>query len=351
MVSEMMRQTNQGNMGNHDEKVFEEVILDALKTGGLNAVGFKGHGKTRFLFCIASELMKNPNVRVLIWDSSDAWLYGFNQIPTFNVTDNDICMKDRKSSDDMEKYQLTNWQLVKHALENNSHILWRMKTRNPQKRAFFVRFVINYCDTLQRAEKEQSPTHENTKALCYFLEEAQNIFSSHSTSSADMAEFLSVFNEGRNFKESFVTACQRLNDFSKTIRTKQLQIIGKLSSEDLTPAFRKLEKKLKIEFAEMKPRVWLYGETLFNSPEFKQSNGKPFLINRTNREAWINSQPKPQKLTLAEKISGFLKTVFVDNRDPKTLTNLTDDSQDLDQSIYNENETQDNDTEEDLALL
>jgi len=232
----------QPNIDSHSQTAFHDVVMDALKTGGLNAVGFKGHGKTRFLFCIASELMQQLNVRVLIWDSSDACLYGFNKIATFNVCYNDICMKERKSSDDIEKYQLNNWQLVKFALDHNKDLLFRMKTRNPNKRAFFVRTVINYLDSLQRAEKERTANHENNKAIAFFLEEAQNIFSSRTTSSNDTAEFLSVFNEGRNFSESFFTACQQLNDFSKTIRTKQLQIIGKLSTEDLTLSFRKLEK-------------------------------------------------------------------------------------------------------------
>jgi hypothetical protein len=292
--------TEQVNIDSHKKTSFSEVIVDASKTGGLNAVAFKGHGKTRFLFCIASELMKQPNVKVLIWDSSDAWLYGFNKVAVFNVCDNDITAKEKNSSFDMEKYQLNNWQLVKFALDHNKDLLFRMKTRNPRKRAFFVRSIINYLDTLQRQEKEQNPKHENSKSLAFFLEEAQNIFSSHGTSSGDMAEFLSVFNEGRNFKESFFTACQRLNDFSKTIRTKQLQLIGKLSPEDLTPYFRKLEKKLGIEFANMPQRTWLYSEKLFISPEFKQQ-GKPYIINRSNREAF--NQTQPQKIQVKPKES------------------------------------------------
>jgi hypothetical protein len=301
---------NQPSIDDHNKTAFQDVIMDALGTGGLNAVGFKGHGKTRFLFCVASELMKNLEVRVLIWDSSDAWLYGFNRIAVFNVTDNDITVNERKSSDDIEKYQLNNWQLVKFALDHQKDLLFRMKTRNPSKRAFFVRTVINYLDTLQIDQKERTPSHENKQAIAYFLEEAQNIFSSRTTSSNDMAEFLSVFNEGRNFKESFFTACQRLNDFSKTIRTKQLQIIGKLSSEDLNPALRKLEKKLNIEFANMPSRNWLYCEKLFTSPEFKQS-GKPYLINSDNREAWQNSQPKPKTLSLSDRIKNWLMPLML----------------------------------------
>jgi hypothetical protein len=343
MISEMIAQKNpenQGNIGNHNQTVFDDVIMDSLKTGGCNAVGFKGHGKTRFLFCIASELMKNSAIRTLIWDSSDAWLYGFNRIATFNMCDNDIVAKERKSGDDMEKYQLNNWQLVKFALYHNKNLLFRMKTRNPNKRAFFVRTIINYLDTLQRDEKEASPTHDNKQAIAYFLEEAQNIFSSSKTASSDMAEFLSVFNEGRNFKESFFTACQRLNDFSKTIRTKQLQIIGKLSSEDLNPTFRKLEKKLQIDLANMQARTWLYGEKLFISPEFKQQ-GKPYLINRSNNEAYQNSLPKQPKKTLAEKIKSWFNN-YVPTEDFNQ--NMTDRK---DKSVYDPCEEMDTEIEED----
>jgi hypothetical protein len=327
----------QGNIGNHSQTVFDDVIIDALSTGGLNACAFKNHGKTRFLMSICTELMKSDSIRCLIWDSSDAWLYGFNQIPTFNVCDNDISAKERKTSEDLEKYQLNNWLLIKFALDHNKDLLFRMKTRNPQKRAFFVRAVINYLDTLQRDEKEASPTHENKQAIAFFLEEAQNIFSSRTTSSNDMAEFLSVFNEGRNFKESFWTACQRNFDLSKTIRTKQLQIIGKLSSEDLSPSFRKLEKKLKIDFANMQARTWLYNETLFISPEFKQA-GKPVIINRSNREAWQDSLPKKPQKTLMQKIGQWLKNRIVDPTDAKTLTNLGNDSEDSEQKEDSESD-------------
>jgi len=51
----------------------------------------------------------------------------------------------------------------------------------------------------------------------------------------------------------------------------------------------------------MQPRTWLYCEKFFVSPEFKQS-GKPYLINRSNKESWQNNQPKAKpKKTFFEK--------------------------------------------------
>ena len=137
--------------------------------------------------------------------------------------------------DTIEKYSLENRNLVLLALQTHKDLLFRLKTRKPSKRGFFIRTVINYLDQIQRTEKTNSANHENSKAIAYFIEEAQNAFSSRSTSSNETEEFLTVFNEARNNREGFFTSSQRLTDFSKTIRSKQIQCIGKLSNEDITP--------------------------------------------------------------------------------------------------------------------
>ena len=71
---------------------------------GLNLCAFKGHGKTRMLFNLAENLQKRDNVRVLIFDGSLAWLFGYNRIPVFEVRDHDILSNERKTSEDLEKY-------------------------------------------------------------------------------------------------------------------------------------------------------------------------------------------------------------------------------------------------------
>jgi hypothetical protein len=186
-----------------------------------------------------------------------------------------------KSTEEMESYQLTNWHLVKLALETHKDILFRLKTRKPSKRGFFVRTVVNYLDALQRDEKANSLSHENSKAIAYYVEEAQDCFSSRQSARLEMEEFLTVFNEARNNKESFWTASQRLTDFSKTIRSKQLPCIGKLATEDITPSLRRIEKAQKaqsLSFDKMPPKTWYFEESTLTSPEFKQ-RGKPYIVN------------------------------------------------------------------------
>jgi hypothetical protein len=80
--------------------------------------------------------MKQENVRVIAFDGSETWLYAFSKIETFNISERDILATDRKSSDDLERYELTNWNLVKLALDSRKDLLFRLKTRKHLKEGF-----------------------------------------------------------------------------------------------------------------------------------------------------------------------------------------------------------------------
>jgi len=311
----------QVNISEHRKSEFEAMIFEGLKCGGLHCTANKSHGKTFLLFSIAETLQKNENIRVLAFDSSETWIYKASKIPVFNVLQNDITEQKRRTSQDLEKYSLRNANLLKLALDSEKDLLFRFKCRQPSKKAFFVRSVVNYIDQQQRKEKEGSENHENSKAIAYILEEAQGIFSNRNTASTECETFLSVFNEARNQKEAFFTASQRLNDFSKTIRSKQLQALGKLSFEDISPFLKKIEKAQGLSFAEMKPRTWFYDGKTILSPTFKQ-NGKPYQINQEIKQKWLNSLP--HKKTLAQKIARWFKPK-VQQDQPKTNTNYRRD--------------------------
>jgi hypothetical protein len=293
---------------------FENMILEGLKFGGLHITAYKSHGKTRLLFSIAEALQKQEDIKTIIFDSSLTWLFSASRIEVFNIGEHDILKADRKSTEDLEKYQLNNWLQIKYALDTRKDILFNFSVRSPSRRGFFIRTVVNYCDSLQRTEKLNSPEHTNKNAIVFIIEEAQNAINNRLTASSESEIFLSVFNEARNQREAFFTASQRLNDFSKTIRTKQLQVVGKLNAEDITPAL----KKLKIDFANMKPKNWYFEGLVFESPEFKQQ-GKPYLINSRIKTEWLNSLPKtPKKKSLKEKIRAWLNiSELKENKSPE----------------------------------
>lgn len=292
----------QSNINQHTE--FKNFVLQGLKSGGVHVVASKAHGKTRLMFSMVQELRRLPNCRTIVFDGSETWLYAFNSIEVFTVSEHDILAQKLRTIEEFERFTLQNANLVKLALEKHRNLLFRLKTRKPSKRGFFVRTVVNYLDSIQRDQKAQNQNHEPEKSIAFFIEEAQDCFNSRSTARTDTEEFLTVFNEARNNQEAFYTASQRLNDFSKTIRSKQLYCIGKLNSEDITPFLRRLEKSHNLDFANMKPRHWFFEGQTFTSPEFKQC-GKPYQINNEIKQLWLNSLPKPK--TFKQRITELFK--------------------------------------------
>jgi hypothetical protein len=302
------KMAEQPNIEQHSENKFQKLVEYGLKNGGIHVCASKNHGKTRLLFSMAKEL-QNAKARVLIFDGSETWLYAYDRIPVFTVQERDIVLvEDVKTTEEIERYQIKNWNLVKFALENYGDILFRLKTRKPSKRGYFVRTVINYLDQQQRTERESSPDHEARRYFAYFIEEAQDCFNSRSTTRLEAEEFLTVFNEARNMKEAFYTASQRLTDFSKTIRTKQIYCIGKLNAEDTNPV-RRLEKQHKIDFSKMEPRLWFVEGETFTSPEWKQ-DGKPFQINKETKKRFVDALPEQKKQSKLGRLWNLAACVY-----------------------------------------
>jgi len=341
-----MENTNKVNMENHS-KIFDSLIQTAIsENSSYHICASKGFGKSRLLFSMAEALRKYS--KVYIFDGSEAWLYGFSKIPTFNVNENDIQLSEIKTVQDIEQYQLKNWNFVKFALESEKDILFRLKTRKPSKRGFFIRSVVNFLDAQQRAERQITANHEPKNNISYIIEEAQDAFNSRSTTRLEAEEFLTVFNEARNQKEAFFTASQRLNDFSKTIRTKQNYILGRINPEDRNQAIRSIEKELNINLAKLPLRTWLFNGETFVSPNWKQ-NGKPFIINRELRQKWfsqVKQKPKAKK-SIAIRYLEFINRMWTGKKS-------NSEEQNIDRSIYDDDpkETQEStDLEEDQALL
>lgn len=303
-MSNEKQKIEQSNINDHSEKQFSEIAQQGLKSGGIHTVANKSHGKSRLMFSMANHLRNLDTCRVIAFDGSETWIYAFSKMPTFTIGEHDILAQKLRTIEEMEKFTLQNGNLVKLALETHKDILFRLKTRKPSKRGYFVRTVVNYLDALQRTEKAQNTNHEPQNHIAYFIEEAQDCFNSRSSARLEMEEFLTVFNEARNNKEAFITASQRLTDFSKTIRSKQLYCIGRLNPEDITPFLRRLEKAHNLEFANMKPRTWFFEGSTFESPTWTQ-NGKPNQINSEIKTAWLNSLPKSK--TLTERIKEYFK--------------------------------------------
>ena len=307
-----VRKMTETNIGDHCQtEKFYQIMQYGLKSGGIHVVASKGHGKSRLMFSMARTLQNF--CKVYIFDGSETWLYAYDKIPTFTVEDNTIrLVSDNHTTEDIERYKIENWNLVELALQKYPSLLFRLKTRKPSKRGFFVRTVVNHLDTIQRCSRETTADNEAKQYIAYFIEEAQDCFNSKATTRLEAEEFLTVFNEARNQREAFFTASQRLTDFSKTIRTKQLYCIGRINEEDKSTSLRHIEKLHNLDFNCTAQRTWfLEGlKTVFTSPEWRQK-GKPFQINKEVKKAFLSlfQQQKPKKNTLS-KIGAFIEKVL-----------------------------------------
>lgn len=325
----------QVNIKQHDESEFQKIIQQGLKEGGINLTAMKCFGKSRTLFNICSYLQSLPNVRVYIFDGSEAFLYGYSKIPVYTIAEHDIQLSEIRTSQDVEVYQFINWQLVKLALSTYPSLLFRLKSKSPSKRGFAIRSIINYLDDLQRAEKEQSPTHENRYKIAYTIDEFADVFSNRSTLRIDAETFLTTFNEGRNFGESFFTCLQREFDGSKTLRAKQIMAYGKIPECDKSAYHRRLEKQYNVNLSNMQPRTWLIEGKIITAPTWTQ-RGKPYIINQAIREKWFNSMPKaePEKpkssLTQLMELLFPMLTIRKNLKERQTMTQLKDDSSEFD---------------------
>lgn len=299
----------QPTINDHDKTVFEDMILTALKCGGIHLTANKNFGKSFMLFSITETLQKLENVRCIAFDGSEAWIYKASKIPVYTIGEHDILSNQLNSIEEFEKYSLKNEQLIILALETHKDILFRFKTKKPSKRAFLIRYVTQYLDAKQRKERDRSPTHEIKQCIALILDESQDAFSNRASLRLENEEFMCIFAEARNSKISFISSSQRLTDLSKAIRAKQLKVLGKLDAEDITPALRRIEKAHNLDFANMKERTWFFEGKTFISPTFKQ-NGKPYIINAQIKQAWLKIQPKqPKPLSLREKITKWLNPI------------------------------------------
>lgn len=350
-MKKFMSPQKQSNINKHGENKFSELVQYGLTNGGIHTVASKNHGKSRLMFSMAKTLRALDNVKVYIFDGSETWLYAFDRIPTFTIAERDIVLSNEvNTTEDIERYELSNWNLIRLALSTEKVILFRLKSRKPSKRGFAVRTIINYLDSQQRAQRARTPNNEATQFIAYFIEEAQDTFNSRSTTRLEAEEFLTVFNEARNQKQSFFTASQRLNDFSKTIRTKQLYCIGKISAEDKTVFLRRLENKYNINFSELPQRHWFFEGSTFISPIWKQHK-KPYQINKEIKQkflAFVKPKLTEKKLSLLEKLSVFL--FGIQPQQPKNAKVVIGSGI---EALNNENEDteEENQFDEDLLLF
>lgn len=109
-------ETEQTNINDHSKQAFDEMVFTALKCGGIHLTANKNFGKSFMLFSIVETLQKQENIKTVVFDGSEVFLYKASRIPVYTIGENDIIAANLKKTDEFEKYSLKNEQLIKLAL-------------------------------------------------------------------------------------------------------------------------------------------------------------------------------------------------------------------------------------------
>jgi hypothetical protein len=288
----------------------------------LHIVASRGHGKSRLMFSIADSIRNLDDTRLFIFDGSDAFLFGYSKIAVLNIGEHDITERELKTTQDLEQYRFNNWQILKLAIQQNKHLLIRLKTKKQSKRSFAIQTIINFLDDMQRTQKETSPKNETKNHLVFIIDEIQNAFNQRQTARLSSEAFMTTYSEARNFSENFISTSQRLFDVSKTVRTKTLYCIGKLNAEDKSPYIKQIEKQYNIDFSNMPSRTWFFNGQTFTSPTYTQKL-KPYIINAKLRAEY--QKPEPIKYSFFEKLLYFPLKLPKYRTDTETENNIKED--------------------------
>lgn len=71
-------------------ETIKTVIQDVLDYGDLLIVANKGEGKTEALKVLASEFRKQPNTRIIVFETFPKWCLEFEAFPYMKIKDKDI---------------------------------------------------------------------------------------------------------------------------------------------------------------------------------------------------------------------------------------------------------------------
>ena len=119
-----MTEQNQNQFTIESHSQFYDFIAQGLRSGGVHIVAGKSHGKSRSMFAIFAQLQRQENVRAIAFDGSETWLYSASKVETFTIQERDIVSQDIKTTDEIEKYALKNWNLIQLALSTHKDLLF-----------------------------------------------------------------------------------------------------------------------------------------------------------------------------------------------------------------------------------
>jgi len=245
-------------------------------SGDLVILGMKNTGKTTLLMNLARELRCSPNNHIIVFETFPKWVFEFDTIPYYFVTNNDIA-KIKGTKD----YTVKNKEEICNILKTNKDIIFSIECLDMEKISTFMSYVIYviYRKQYLRAKNKQL---ENMGENYWFLtEEAHNLLDSSVLQKKVFNKLRKMQNEFRNLRMHLICVTLRLQDLNPKIRAKMDMLLGRISFDDYQLKLRAMlrDSKYKNEVLHLPTGMFIYPETnlvLLTEP-FKQ-NGRPYEL-------------------------------------------------------------------------
>ena len=165
----------------NDVKI-ESLLDDVFKFGDMLLIANKGTGKTNALMCLASEIRKLPDTRLIIFEDFPKFCLEFDGIPYMRIKDSDVV--ETKHTIDIEDYFLRHERdytvrrgaEIRANLEQNKDLIFTSEITDIERTCYFVYSVVNYF--YRKAYLRKYKEYAKQERIVFVIEESQNVFDS-----------------------------------------------------------------------------------------------------------------------------------------------------------------------------
>ena len=314
----------------------ESLLEDVFKFGDMLLIANKGTGKTNSLMCLASEIQKLPNTRLIIFEDFPKFCLEFDGIPYMRIRDSDVI--ETKHTVDIEDYFLRHerdytvrrGKEIRENLDKNKDLIFTMEITDIERTCYFVYSIVNYF--YRKAYLRKYKEYAKQERIVFVIEESQNVFDSSIVSKKLFNRLRKIFSVARNLDLHFILASQRLQDLNTKIRGRTKLLIGNVSLDDYELKVNKLLKHsaYRQEILSFERGVFLYtaNDSIIKFPKFAPT-GKPYELKPLPKVQESAPKVNTIKLPLMYRILGKLLPKTKVTKNPQIEVNQW--SEDLDE--------------------
>jgi len=183
-----------------------EIIQEILDTG-LIILGAKKCGKSNTAKIIASEMIKNPNFHIRIFDPCNNWVHEFEPIVYTRMNED-----------------------TRYYYSGNKNVLYDLEYVDAEEAMVRIGQIVLDDYEKQRWLKNNGGMK---KWVINFIEEAQDVLGRYSLSRNTGKLWMKLVSQGRNFNLAFVMIGQRGSDLSASVVERaQGYLFGRASGEN-----------------------------------------------------------------------------------------------------------------------